>query len=375
MNPDFRDYVPERKVADKLVDHYFRTMESTHRILHTIHFKREYEQYWANPLATPTSSVVKILLVMAIGSCFHQEDDHISVRSMAQQWVYSAQSWIASPFEKSRLNLSGLQVQCLLLLARETNGVGGDLIWIAAGSLLRTAFQMGFHRDPQYFPKMSIMHQEMRRRLWATVLELAVQTSVDAGMPPLLSTTEYDTLPPSNIDDCDFSETTTEPPIPKPENTFTQSSIQIQLLKTIGVRLQISQHINNFRIDPSYDETLSLGSKIGNAVKEATLLMSSYPANLPHPTVLHRNLVDIILRRFVLAIHKPSAVKSTKDSKYYYSRKICLDTSVIILSHSGSESGVTIEPGRMDDYTRLKFVCGGFYKEIFLAAGLILATE
>jgi len=375
MNPDFRDYIPERALADKLIGHYLRTMESTHRILHIPHFVKEYEQYWDDPLAIPTVSVVKILLVMAIGSCFHQEEDHMSVKSMAQQWVYSAQSWVAAPFEKARLNLSGLQVQCLLLLARQTNGVGGDLTWIATGSLLRTAFQMGFHRDPKYFPKMTIMHQEMRRRLWATVLEFTVQTSLDAGMPPLITTDDYDTGPPSNIDDCEVSESTTVQPVPKPAKIFTQSSIQIQLLKTIDIRLRISQIINNFRIEPSYEEILGLGTEIGNAVKDAATLLNLYPAHLPHPTILQRNLLDLVLRRFILALHRPSAVKSGKDAKYHFSRKVCLDTSVTILSISGYESGVVIEPGKMDDFTKLKFACGGFYKEIFIAAGLILACE
>jgi len=374
-NPDFRDYVPERALADKLIDHYFRTMESTHRILHIPHFKLEYEQYWVNPLSTPTTSVVKILLVMAIGACFHQEEDHMTVRAMAQQWVYSAQSWVGAPFEKSRLNLSGLQVQCLLLLARQTNGVGGDVIWIGAGALLRTAFQMGFHRDPNNFSKMSIMHKEMRRRLWATVLELCVQTSLDSGMPPLITTLDYDTAPPSNIDDCDFSEVTTVQPASKPESMFAQASIQIQLFKTLGTRIRISQLINNFRIDPSYEEILSLGAEIGNSIKEATTLLSSYPAHLPHPTILQRNLLNLVLRRFMLALHRPSALKFSQDSKYYFSRKVCLDTAVTILSLSGFESGVVIESGKMDDFTRLKVACGGFYKEIFMAAGVILACE
>jgi hypothetical protein len=59
--------------------------------------------------------------------------------------------------EKNRLSISGLQVQCLLILARHTLSVGGDLIWIAMGSLVRSAMQMGLHHDPKHFTNMSIL--------------------------------------------------------------------------------------------------------------------------------------------------------------------------------------------------------------------------
>ena len=59
--------------------------------------------------------------------------------------------------EKDRLSISGLQVQCLLILACQTLSVGRGLIWIAMGTLVRTAMQMGLHRDPKYFTKMTML--------------------------------------------------------------------------------------------------------------------------------------------------------------------------------------------------------------------------
>ncbi|KAG9246827.1 hypothetical protein BJ878DRAFT_253009 [Calycina marina] len=141
MNPNFRYYMPERNIADRLIEHYVRTMECSHRIMHVPNFRRDYEQFLVEPSEAPTVFVVIMLLVMAIGSCFNQDEDYLTVSATAQQWVYSTQSWVAAPFETSRLNLAGLQTQCLLLIARQANDIGGDLVWVASGSLLRTAFQ------------------------------------------------------------------------------------------------------------------------------------------------------------------------------------------------------------------------------------------
>lgn len=64
--------MPPREVADKLIGNYLRTFESTYRILHVPTFEAEYAQYWENPATTGTGVVIKLLLVMAIGTSFYQ---------------------------------------------------------------------------------------------------------------------------------------------------------------------------------------------------------------------------------------------------------------------------------------------------------------
>jgi hypothetical protein len=94
----------------------------------------------------------------------HEEKD-VEFRNMVHQWVYAAQTWLSGPLEKDRLNLTGLQVYCLTILARQVFSVGGDLIWISMGSLIHMAIQIGLHRDPKHLPPMSILQAEIRRRL------------------------------------------------------------------------------------------------------------------------------------------------------------------------------------------------------------------
>lgn len=376
MDADLKDCFPVRDVADKLVQNYFRTMEGTYRILHIPSFYREYENYWLNPQSALTSSIVKILLVMAIGTTFHQEEDYRLLRVKAIQWVYSSQGWIFGPDEKGRLTLSGLQVYCLLLLARQAIAIGGDMIWVTAGSLLRSAFRMGLHRDPMHYKRMSPMQGELRRRLWATILELTIQTSMDSGMPPLISSNDYDTEAPSNINDEDISEKGSSLPTVKPVNIFTQTSLQIQLIKSSHLRLHILQAINDFHSQLSYDAVLKFGNELTAACKEFSQLINGYFPPYPIPTALQRNLVDMLVRRFLFALHRSFALKARTNSRFYFSRKICLDTALVIITHPTclpGESPPTI--GKMDDYTRLRTVVGGPFKDIIYYSGIIICLE
>lgn len=198
--------LPPRALADELVECYLRSTESVYRILHVPMFRREYESLWqalgaGNPLTKADMAfLVQLKLVLAIGFATHR--DHVALRTRAVRWFYAAQAWFAEPEYKAHLTMQVLQIHMLLLFAREATGIGGALIWISVGDLVRSAVYMGLHRDPDRLPKrMSRLAAEMRRRLWNTILELVVATSLDAGGPAMLSLTDFDARPPSNIDD------------------------------------------------------------------------------------------------------------------------------------------------------------------------------
>jgi hypothetical protein len=114
--------------------------------------------YWRNPADAPDVQVLKVQLVASIGSSICQQ--HLATfqhREEAFRWIHAAQTWLSGPMEKNRISISGLQVQCLLVLARQALCVGGDLIWIAMGTTVRTAMQMGLHRDPKHFKNMTVL--------------------------------------------------------------------------------------------------------------------------------------------------------------------------------------------------------------------------
>ena len=289
-DPAFKESVPSRELGDVLVSAYFRTGESAYRILHIPSFQKEYEKYWEEPLIASPGFILKMLLAMAIGSSFYQGPDGETVRSQAKKWTFAAQSWLSqSPLEKHRLNISGLQIHCLLLLARQACGIVGDLIWISTGALMRAAFNMGLHRDPKYFPRMTFLQAELRRRLWATILEFNAQSSLDSGMNPLVTFDDFDTDPPANLNDEEFDENTTTPPMARPAAVFTQASLQILLLRSLQTRLEIIRVTNGFRSEPPYEDVLKRGEELSNACKESNALFQACQSQegAPSPTQFH----------------------------------------------------------------------------------------
>ncbi|KAG4027374.1 hypothetical protein MFRU_030g00110 [Monilinia fructicola] len=373
----YRDFVPEKGISDRLVNAYFRTFESVYRILHIPTFDEEYEEYWKNPPAASMAFVIKLLLVMAIGTCFYEDPIlPTSLRPKAQHWIAAAQAWVSAPSEKHRLNIVGLQIHCLLLIARQVNAVGGDLTWISAGSVYHLAMCLGLHRDPIHFPKMGPYHAEMRRRLWATVLELSLQSSQDLGMSPLINTQDYDTELPANIDDSEISESLRKAPTSKPVTTFTQTSIQLSLMRSFCTRLEIAKAVNSFRSETSYEETLRLDTTLSDASRSSSALLQSFLTSKSEqkPTPFQIKIHDFFTTHFLLALHRPYAVKAKVNPTYYYSRKVCLETSLSLLGPTISLPGQS-DSSQPDDWTLLIWTASGLTKGNYIHAYIGLGLE
>jgi hypothetical protein len=356
---NLRSFMPPRELVDLLIQHYFKTFESAFRVLHIPSFVAEYNQYWTNPENASMGFVCQLFMVMAIGTCFYQDkyEDALELRSQAIRWLYSVQSWLASPGEKRRLSISGLQLQCLVLLARQMLDVAGDLVWISVGVVLRTAIQMGLHRDPKKFPKMSALQSELRRRIWFTILELDIQSLLDSGTPPSISFDDFDTEYPTNLDDSEINESIASTPSPKALSFYTQTTIQILLAKSLKVRFEIVRLMNHFQSNLTYDDVLRLSTKLKNSFSEVAYLRQmhekSQPGQTTAPTTFSYNVLEQLLHRALLLLHRPFAVKAYSDPRYYFSQKIALESALVL-----------IEPEPDADFDRMISVCGGFLQAV-----------
>ncbi|CAM1511033.1 Fc.00g085460.m01.CDS01 [Cosmosporella sp. VM-42] len=324
--------VPGRDLADQLVDAYFDSFEGGIRILHVPTFRVEYERYWQNPSVASDVFVMQLQLCMAIGATVH--DDLFTLRSQAVQWVHEAQLWLLLPPEKSRMTIAGIQILCMLAIAKATCAVGQDLTWVTTGGLIRQAMYMGLHRDPRHLANMSVYRAEMRRRLWATILELNLESSYDAGGPPLISAKHYDTELPANLNDDQLTDEPDKyPSSVNDPNALTDMSVQMALLKSLPLRLTIIKHINEFRTKESYPETLRLNSDLTKACRTMTETLASLSRAQQQIsriiiTQFHGSLVQLFLYRCFISLHQPMLTRAADDPIFYYSRKVALDCSI-----------------------------------------------
>ncbi|KAJ4989782.1 hypothetical protein SVAN01_04812 [Stagonosporopsis vannaccii] len=361
--PEALNSLPSKATCDILVAAYLRTFEGMFRVLHVPSFRKEYDDHWSGKAQGRPSVLLKIMLVCAIGVPFHTGIDQPQLRVSCAKWIQAAETWLAAPHAKSRLNMAGLQIQILVILAKQVCSVEGDHIWIHTGSLLRTAMYLGLHRDPSYFGKINTFHAEMRRRLWATVLELTAQSSMDTGMPPLISVQDYDTKPPSNVNDDDFCEQDESPLNIRPLSACTDCSLQIAVVESLPLRLEIIRLINNLRFDLSYAKCLGLGHQLTEMCNSKTNIFKEALKDGAGITPFQIKLVDSLVRRFVLGLHRPYFAKAKDDPRFHFSRKICLESSLMIFAPA-----TTPVAGVVDDWSLMTYRAVGFFKALILYA-------
>lgn len=374
--------MPAKSICEKLVELYFSTFDTVLRVLHVPTFQKEYQAYWSDSLVSREAFHQKLLLVMAIGTCFYydNEEQECALRPLASRWIFQVQYWLVNIFETGEPNMDVIQVSALLLIARQIDRVGTNLIWISADFPLRIAISEGYHKEPSvHFPDIPPFEAEMRRRVWATILELSLQSSLDAGMPPPISYDGFDCYPPANVDDTELDPTMGLHDTTKTLEHFTQSTAQLMLVHTVRLRLRILQSLTTFENPLSYQETLKLGLEVEAVCRphltlvQSRLSMTSLAGTVP--TRFQIKLLDNLTRRFILALHGPFASLAKMDLSYYYSKKVVVDSAYRILSYPPPAFQQLNIPSEIDDYSRLQIFGGGIFKHTVWHALASLITQ
>lgn len=152
------------------------------------------------------------------------------------------------------------------------------------------------------------------------------------------------------------------------------------LLQAIRPRLEFIRCSNSIRNEPTYDDILRIGADLVKALRDnKTFILGVNQSRQPQDRVsqLNINMIDLPLRLALLLLHRPFASKGMKDPRFYYSRKICLESAVTIVNYPSSEAPLINQPVDnmfRDDYEQLKVVGGGI-KSIIIYTGTIIFHE
>ncbi|KAL2809844.1 fungal-specific transcription factor domain-containing protein [Aspergillus granulosus] len=370
-----REMLPPRNTADELLNLYISTFETTYRILHVPSFLKEYEAYWANPEAADLFFIAKLLSAMAAASCFISPTATVNgkdtLHDIAVGWILNVQFWIASLLMTATAKIDALQIHCLLMIARQALAVDGDMVFVTSGSLVHSAMIMGLHRDPSRFSKMSPFWAEIRRRLWAAILELDLQASVDIGVAPSIDPDQYDCDLPSNCDDADLTEDMLDGPVNKDSAVLTQCSFQTMLARSFPLRVRIAKATNSLKFNLPYDEALRLSEELVRHMNEALVPFPTPTSNPGNPSSFARSFMLFLIQRSLLTLHRPYSLSVSLSPKYSYSRKVCLETALELLAQ--------FEPPIPDFQTSripsLGHISGGMFRDECSHAAITLCLE
>ncbi|KAI0973773.1 hypothetical protein F4678DRAFT_470980 [Xylaria arbuscula] len=383
--PGLRESIPAKGICDQAVDGYLRTFEPMFRILHVPSFMREYESFWTPPELVSNGFLMKLTMVLTIGGVFLADRSLATdIKRTARSWVYAVQWWLIGPTERDAMSIDGIQVFCLLLLARHTNALGGTAS-ILTEALSKLAFTIGLHINPRAHASVTPFESELRRRLWLTVLELLTINALNSTLPLLLQAGDYHVPLPSD---------TADPHLGGPSDADAQHhahtrheeldcSLQLTLAKSLRLRMQIVRELNDGSRESSYEKTVALSTALQAHCRELTAFFQpeGQDTTNTNDTVMrgfHEKFLDTYFRRLILFLHRPFAHRARHDARYLPSRKTCLDASLIMASHT--EAINMEDAAALDDFAYCCISGSGMFKgalgqDVILAISLEVITQ
>ncbi|KAL4969871.1 Zn(II)2Cys6 transcription factor [Aspergillus stella-maris] len=241
---NLRQCIPEREVCDHLVDLYIANHEQIFRVLHIPTFRRQYNEFWTMNQSSDQAAafIAQLIPVLAAAIPFadhrFRDVNQEMVALLRRSAIDLVWTWLQQLPRKQHIELSTLQIETLILIARWTWSEPADELWRESGSLLRSGMVMGLHVDPSTCPDLSVFQAEMRRRLWTTIVEMDLQASAALGMPIDIPHLDPRSLVSANINDIDFDETSTEPSAVRLEGRWTDSIAQVTLASSLLARVR-----------------------------------------------------------------------------------------------------------------------------------------
>ena len=208
--------------------------------------------------------------------------------------------------------------------------------WLVFGLVIRAAMRLGLHRDASHYPKISVFRGEMQRRLWASIVHLDLQTSLQVGLPRMVRDGMYDTKAPRNLSDDDFDDGVKILPPPRSDSDLIPigySNIKHRITQVFGTI--VDQANSTYPI--SYDAVMKL-DKILHETHQQTpdvlKLRSIEDLAFGNPeTRVRKFSIDMAFQKARCVLHRKFFVlsKATATYPYPYSMKACIESSMRIL--------------------------------------------
>ena len=165
----------------------------------------------------------------------------------------------------------------------------------------------------------------MRRRLWFSILELETQASCDRGMRASIGPDDYDVLPPINIHDEDFNESTQSLPSPKPLSEFTRTSFLCKSVQHLPLRIELLSRVNNISKILELDVAMAFDDRLRQTLDG----LPNWP-DRPQ-TAWAKPLARLQIYEYTLILHQPFAPQAVTESRFFYSRCARRDSALMVM--------------------------------------------
>ncbi|KAK2612518.1 Trichosetin biosynthesis cluster transcription factor tf23 [Conoideocrella luteorostrata] len=339
--------LPARPVVDRLISRYFNSFEMSPAVLHSVQFLKEYDDFWVDPCATPITWLALLFTLMCLATQFQvfrldpsdqvstvlREQDlkiYVSIyRQRVVQCLVLGDYTKGGPYVLETLML----YMAVELFLRNDAEIGN---WILLGTIVQLALHMGYHRDPKRFKNISAFEGEMRKRIWATVVELDLGISAQMGLPRLIKQWQADAPEPLNLQDSDFNKATVVMPPSRPETDLTPMLYRIvkaRLMTAIG-------YIWDFAADSrtyTHVEIMDMNKRLQDAhasIPEQLRWQSMAHCITNSPQLIMQKIfLEIMFQRARIVLHRRYLHGFPDNTDYNYSQEACLDAALTLLDY------------------------------------------
>lgn len=183
--------MPNRETCDVLVTLYFDCVDPVYPMLHRQTFLEEYEHFWSLSIEQrcnfEPAFVALLFVIYALGTQFRITSDTELAshkRHTAETYASAANQALRMASYLSIASIRSIQTMVLTVyfLINDNHASDG---WAFAGILMRQAYAMGLHRDPNVAtPDGSPFDKNERRKLWQAVLLQDTFLTVLLSLPP-----------------------------------------------------------------------------------------------------------------------------------------------------------------------------------------------
>ncbi|RBR06754.1 hypothetical protein FVER53590_12606 [Fusarium verticillioides] len=335
-----------RPVVDRLVSRYFNSFEMSPAVLHSVEFLKEYEDFWNDPAAVPPLWLGLLFTIMCLATQFEkfrldpgvQSPAALSMERDLQKMADTYRLRIGQCLVLGDYTKGGpyvLETLMLYMAAEVFSSTDARIdIWILMGNTVQIALHMGYHRDPKHFKGMSFFATEMRRRVWATLVEMDLGLSAQMGLPRMIKQWQTDTREPSNLQDNDFDKTTIEMPPSRPDTELTPilyRLVKARLTTTVGYIWDFAADVRPY----TYTEVERMDSKLDEARKSIpdclkwhsfTRCITDSPQNIMQKVVL-----ETLFYRAKIVLHRKFMFGPPANSAD--SKRIVLESALKLLDY------------------------------------------
>ncbi|KAH8895702.1 hypothetical protein GQ53DRAFT_819683 [Thozetella sp. PMI_491] len=359
--------LPPRSIADKLITEFFQLEEPGWMAIHLPTFLEQYDNFWAAPEDVSFTWLALLYTIFSYASWYCIKSGEPSVFEELSAAVAAGNAFRAAAaqcFVRGNYTIPGKhKVEALVIYfgmeyfrnaQQATAPLSAPFLW---AGIVRLALHMGYHRDPRHFKDITPFEGEMRRRVWAQILECDTVVSFIFGLPPSVPGRFVDTELPRNLHDEDLREDLTELPPPRPDSEKTRVSYTITSCRLHSVLADILSAMMD-HAGASYTKVLELDAKLRAAER-------AIPTWL-HPKSLTQSMMDpagVIVQRYLLLI--------LDDKWYARSHWACIDAAIILLQNQFEMDNESKPGGRL---AKVRWVVMRNIPD-YLLAGMILCLE